>query len=90
MLINASFYVQEQKPEISAYSPKSPRSLSKIQSSAKMAQSQQQLAIKDVQAQEEQNVYRVDDTSMGNGKNGNGGPIVIMLEDKQGPNAEHP
>ena len=32
----------------------------------------------------------MDDAPIGNDRNGNGGPIVILLEDRQGPNDEHP
>ena len=53
-----------------------------------MAQ-QQQMVLRDAHAQD-QEVYRVDDTAMGNGRNGNGGPIVVMPEDRRGPNEEHP
>ena len=46
-----------------------------------MAQEQEQLALRNTQAHKEQDVYRVDDAPMGNDRNGNGGPIVILLDD---------
>ena len=52
-----------------------------------MAQ-EQQLVLRDAVAQGEQAIYQVDDAPMGNGRNGR--PIVILLEDRQGPNVENP
>ena len=52
-----------------------------------MAQ-EQQLVLRDAVAQGEQAIYQVDDAPMGNGRNG--GPIVILPEDRQGPDMENP
>ena len=38
----------------------------------------------------EEDVYLVDDASMGNKNNRNGGPIVVHADDQQEPNSEYP